>query len=150
MPPDSLAANWLAQPLRPAGGSADSAGKPRQPDSTVAEWRDWPEVPDFNGISAVVNLAGEPINQRWTADAKRRFYESRIGATGRIVRGLSMLGRMERPHVLVNSSAVGIYGERGDEILGRGRPIGTGYVAELCQALGGGRGWGRPRAPRGC
>lgn len=107
--------------------------KPRQPDHAIAEWREWPEVPDFNGISAVVNLAGEPINQRWTADAKRRFYESRIGATGRIVRGLSMLGRMERPHVLVNASAVGIYGERGDEILEEGSPTGTGYVAELCQ-----------------
>ncbi len=107
--------------------------KPRLPDAEVSEWREWPEVPDFNGISAVVNLAGEPINQRWTADSKRRFYESRIGATGRIVRGLSMLGRTERPHVLVNASAVGIYGERGDEILEEGSPTGTGYVAELCQ-----------------
>ncbi|WP_367873070.1 TIGR01777 family oxidoreductase [Luteolibacter sp. Populi] len=108
--------------------------KAKPPDAGVAEWREWNEVPDFNGISAVVNLAGEPINQRWTADAKRRFYDSRIGATGRIVRGLSMLGRSERPHVLVNASAVGIYGERGDEILEEGSPTGTGYLAELCQA----------------
>jgi uncharacterized protein (TIGR01777 family) len=100
----------------------------------VAEWRIWNEVPDFTGVSAIINLAGEPINQRWTADAKRRFYESRIGATGRIVRGLSMLGRTERPHVLVNASAIGIYGDRDDEILEEGSPTGTGYLAELCQA----------------
>ena len=108
--------------------------KVKRPDGVVAEWRDWREVPDFSGISAVVNMAGEPINQRWTTDAKRRFYDSRIGATSRIVRGLSMLGRTERPHVLVNASAVGIYGERGEELLEEGSPTGTGYLAELCQA----------------
>ncbi len=108
--------------------------KARQPGAAITEWRAWNEVPDFSGVSAIVNLAGEPINQRWTADAKRRFYESRIGATGRIVRGLSMLGRTERPHVLVNASAVGIYGDRGDEVLEEGSPTGTGYLSELCQA----------------
>jgi uncharacterized protein (TIGR01777 family) len=108
--------------------------KPRQPGGPVTEWRIWNEVPDFAGVSAIVNLAGEPINQRWNSDAKRRFYDSRIGATGRIVRGLSMLGRTERPHVLVNASAVGIYGDRDDEILEEGSPTGTGYLAELCQA----------------
>ena len=108
--------------------------KPRRPGGPVAEWRVWNEVPDFTGISAIVNLAGEPINQRWSTDAKRRFYDSRIGATGRIIRGLSMLGRTERPHALLNASAVGIYGDRGDEILEEGSPTGTGYLAELCQA----------------
>jgi uncharacterized protein (TIGR01777 family) len=125
----------LARQAAAAGWSVCGfSRKPRRPKDAIAEWRVWNEVPDFSGISAVVNLAGEPINQRWTADAKRRFYESRIGATGRIVRGLSMLGRTERPHVLVNASAVGIYGDRGDEILEEGSPTGTGYLAELCQA----------------
>ena len=125
----------LARQASAAGWSVCGfSRKPRRTGNSIAEWRIWNEVPDFSGISAIVNLAGEPINQRWSADAKRRFYESRIGATGRIVRGLSMLGRTERPHVLVNASAVGIYGDRGDEVLEEGAPTGTGYLAELCQA----------------
>jgi uncharacterized protein (TIGR01777 family) len=125
----------LARQAAAAGWSVCGfSRKSRPPVDGITEWRAWNEVPDFSGVSAIVNLAGESISQRWNADAKRRFYESRIGATGRIVRGLSMLGRTERPHVLVNASAVGIYGDRGDEILEEGSPTGTGYLAELCQA----------------
>jgi len=106
---------------------------PRTPDATVAEWRAWSDLPDFTGISALVNLAGDPINQKWTNRRKREFWESRIGVTIGIARGLTQLTRVERPLVLVNASAVGVYGDRGDEILEEDAPPGTGYLADLCR-----------------
>lgn len=107
--------------------------KARTPDDSVAEWREWSDLPDFSGISALVNLAGEPVNQKWTNRRKREFWESRIGVTIGIARGLTQLTRVERPLVLVNASAVGVYGDRGDEILEEDAPPGTGYLADLCR-----------------
>ncbi len=79
---------------------------------------------------AVVHLAGEPIAQRWTADARRRIRESRIDATRRLIADLSILPSL--PRVFVCSSAVGYYGSRGDEILTESSPPGTGFLADLC------------------
>jgi len=106
----------------------------RAAEENIPEWREWSQLPDFRGISALVNLSGEPVAQRWTPELKQRFYDSRIGATENISRGLSLLGRTERPHVLVNASAVGIYGDRGEEVLEEDAVPGTGYLAELCHA----------------
>lgn len=105
----------------------------RAPDDSVAEWREWSDLPDLSGISALVNLAGEPINRKWTRQNKREFWESRIGVTVNIARGLAQLTRVERPLVLVNASATGIYGDRGDEILEEDALPGTGYLADLCR-----------------
>lgn len=105
----------------------------RGPGGGIAAWRDWPERPDFRGLDALVNLAGEPVNQRWTEERRRAFHDSRIGVTERIAAGLAELPAGERPRVLVNSSAVGIYGDRGDEILEEGAAPGSGYLADLCQ-----------------
>lgn len=107
--------------------------KPRTPDDRVSEWRQWSDLPDFTGISALVNLAGDPITQKWTNRRKRQFWESRIGVTIGIARGLTQLTRVERPLVLVNASAVGVYGDRGDEILEEDVPPGQGYLADLCR-----------------
>jgi hypothetical protein len=63
---------------------------------------------DLEGCDAVVNLAGEPVAQRWTAAAKDRIRSSRVEGTRRIV---DAIGAIEnRPRVLVNASAMGIYG----------------------------------------
>jgi hypothetical protein len=106
---------------------------PRGPGGGIAAWRDWPERPDFRGLDALVNLAGEPVNRRWTAERRRGFHDSRIGVTERIAAGLAAMPAAERPRVLVNSSAVGIYGDRGDEILEEGAAPGSGYLADLCR-----------------
>lgn len=105
----------------------------REPGQGIGEWRILWESPDFHGISALVNLAGEPVNRKWTAERKRLFYQSRIGVTESIARGLSRMPRADRPHVLLNASAVGIYGDRGDEILEEAAAPGEGYLAELCK-----------------
>ncbi len=89
---------------------------------------------DFSGHQAVINLAGEPIDQRWTQNLRRQFHESRVGLTGRVVEALRRLPVGERPRVLVNASAVGIYGDRGDEIIAENSLPGSGYLADLCEA----------------
>lgn len=105
----------------------------RGPAEGIPAWRPWGEVPDFRGLDALVNLAGEPVNRRWTAERRKLFHDSRIGVTERISAGLEVLHVAERPRVLVNASAVGIYGDRGDEILEEGSAPGSGYLADLCR-----------------
>jgi len=90
------------------------------------------EALDFAGHQAVINLAGAPIHRRWNAENKREFHESRVGVTRRVVEAIRALPAELRPKVLVNGSAVGIYGDRGDEVLTESSAPGTGYLAELC------------------
>ena len=87
---------------------------------------------DFSGHHAVVNLAGEPIDQRWTDASRRLFRESRVGLTSTVVEAIGRLPENARPQVLVNGSAVGFYGDRGDEILTEKSTRGDGYLADLC------------------
>jgi uncharacterized protein (TIGR01777 family) len=97
----------------------------------VDRWQT-PEALDFSGHQAVINLAGEPIDRRWTEKNRRLFRESRVGLTSRIVAAIAKLPADERPRVLVNASAVGIYGDRGEEILTESSRKGSGFLAELC------------------
>lgn len=92
-----------------------------------------PENLDVSGHLAVINLAGESVDRRWTPENRRRFHESRIGMTQRVVQAIRALPAGERPKVLVNASAVGIFGDRGDEILTEKSPLGLGYLADLCR-----------------
>ncbi|HTQ08141.1 MAG TPA: TIGR01777 family oxidoreductase [Polyangiaceae bacterium] len=85
------------------------------------------------GADAVVNLAGAPIlPQRWSAARRRTLVDSRVGLTDQIVRAIEAAPK--RPRVLVNSSAVGYYGDRGDETLDEASVPGMGFLAELCVA----------------
>lgn len=97
----------------------------------VDRWQT-PDALDLAGHHAVINLAGEPIDRRWNAENKLRFHESRVGVTRRVVAAIRELPAIARPKVLVNTSAVGIYGDRGDEFLTESSAPGGGYLAELC------------------
>ncbi|BCX48704.1 NAD dependent epimerase/dehydratase family protein [Haloferula helveola] len=102
---------------------------PQEPGDGINEWRKWSEVPDLSGLRVVVNLAGEPVDQRWTESAKRRFHESRVGVTEILTRAM-----LTSPvPVLINGSAVGFYGDRGDEVLDESAAAGDGYLADLCR-----------------
>lgn len=80
----------------------------------------------------VVNLAGENIGEgRWTAERKKRMVASRLDATGAIVEALRR--EPARARTLVSASAVGFYGNRGDEVLDESSPRGTGFLAELVE-----------------
>jgi uncharacterized protein (TIGR01777 family) len=106
---------------RSGGGELDGIDRWQTPDAL--------DLPDHH---AVINLAGESIDRRWTVENRRRFHESRVGVTQRIVETLRSLPAEGRPKVLVNASAVGIYGDRGDELLTESSAEGDGYLVELC------------------
>ena len=97
----------------------------------VDRWQT-PASLDFSGHQAVINLAGEPIDQRWSEKTRRSFHESRVGLTRQVVEAIRKLPAEERPQVLVNASAVGIYGDRNDQILTESSALGSGYLADLC------------------
>jgi len=87
-------------------------------------------APDaLDGIDAVVHLAGENVAQRWTDDVKREIRDSRVKSTTLLA---STMQAMERPpRVLLSGSAIGIYGDRGDELLDESSPPGSGFLADV-------------------
>jgi uncharacterized protein (TIGR01777 family) len=86
----------------------------------------------LEGLDAVVHLAGESIAQRWNESRKKAIRDSRVHGTRLLVEGLKSL--KQRPRVLVSSSAIGFYGNRGDEALDESSPPGSGFLPETCQA----------------
>jgi uncharacterized protein len=85
----------------------------------------------LDGIDAVVHLAGESIAQRWTYDKKSRIQLSRTRGTQLIAEAVRQL--TQPPKVLVSSSAIGWYGNRGSEILREDSPPGSGFLADVCR-----------------
>ncbi len=81
---------------------------------------------------ALINLAGEPLaNGRWSARRKAAFYESRVSLTESLVVYFQRRGQF--PARVVNGSAIGYYGDRGDSLLTESLPAGEGFAAELCR-----------------
>jgi len=102
------------------------------------EWRKWeptlerPDPSAFEGVDGVVHLLGERIDQRWTDEAKERIMESRRQGTHNLVQGIVALE--SPPKVLVSQSAVGYYGDRGDDVVDESEPPGTSFDAEVTKA----------------
>jgi uncharacterized protein (TIGR01777 family) len=95
-------------------------------------WRPTTERPPemaLDGIDGVVNLIGEEINQRLTDQAKIRIRESRIVGTRNLLQGVK--ASSTEPSVFVGQSAIGYYGDRGDQIVDEESPPGEGYTAEV-------------------
>lgn len=87
----------------------------------------------LEGVDAVVHLAGENLAAgRWSANRKRQIRESRVQSTRLLSEALAGLRRP--PRVLVSASAVGIYGDRGEELLADGSVPGAGFLADVTQA----------------
>ncbi len=84
----------------------------------------------LEGFDAVVHLAGETIEGRWTKAHKERIRASRVVSTSLLASALARLD--SPPEVLVNASAVGIYGNRPGETLDEGSEPGVGFLAEVC------------------
>jgi uncharacterized protein (TIGR01777 family) len=85
------------------------------------DWHPWeptlerPPAAAFEDVDAVVNLVGEKVDQRWTDEAKKKIMETRRAGTHNLVGAIA--GLEQRPAVLVNQSAVGYYGDRGDTVI---------------------------------
>lgn len=87
----------------------------------------------LEGLDAVVHLAGESIaSGRWTAARKRRILESRAAGTRALAEALARQAR--RPRALVCASAIGYYGDRGDERLDESSARGSLFLSEVCEA----------------
>lgn len=85
------------------------------------------------GTEAAINLAGENIGaSRWTASRRAAIRRSRIEATRTLVAAIRALPRP--PQVLLNASATGFYGDRGDEVLTERSTLGRGFLPEVCAA----------------
>jgi uncharacterized protein (TIGR01777 family) len=123
----------LARGDEVVGLSRDPEGA-RLTNPTV-RWLAWqptlerPPAEAFDGVDGVVNLIGEPINQRWTDEAKARIMESRQAATHNLVQAIGALDAM--PKVLVSQSAVGYYGDRGDALIDESAGPGSDFAAEV-------------------
>jgi uncharacterized protein (TIGR01777 family) len=84
------------------------------------------------GRDAVLHLAGEPIDQRWTSDAKRRIRVSREQGLRNLVAGLEAAD--PRPGALVSASGIDYYGALADEVVDEHSPPGSGFLPEVCVA----------------
>jgi uncharacterized protein (TIGR01777 family) len=108
--------------------------RPVRPGEFALRWNPEAGTIDTGGlesIDAVVNLAGAGIgDSRWSDARKRVLVDSRARSTALLARALAGLDR--QPRVLVSASAIGIYGDRGDEILTEQSSTGNDFLASLC------------------
>lgn len=98
-------------------------------------WHAWeptlerPPAEAFEAVDGVIHLLGEPIDQRWTEESKRRIMESRRTSTHNLVQAIKALER--KPEVLVSQAAIGFYGDRGDAIVDESADPGGGFDSEV-------------------
>ena len=98
------------------------------------------DLAGLRGTEAVVHLAGAGVgDHRWTEAYKRQILSSRVDGTRTIARAMATLDPL--PQVLVSGSAMGFYGDRGDELLSEQSPAGTGFLPDVVTA------WERAAAP---
>ncbi|HEY3316032.1 MAG TPA: TIGR01777 family oxidoreductase [Bacillota bacterium] len=118
------AVTWTAEPRFEDAATAGGGPVSRPP----GDW--WPEV---DGADAVVNLNGEPIaGRRWNAGQKQRILQSRVRATRALVEAMAHARRP--PRLLINGSAVGYYGPRGDEPATERDGSGSDFLSRVCVA----------------
>jgi len=95
--------------------------------------REMPPAEAWEGVEAVIHLAGEPVaGGRWSEEQKRRIRDSRVTGTQNLVAGMRKPGS-SRPSIFVCASAVGYYGDRGDEALDENSPAGSGFLSDVCR-----------------
>ncbi|MBP6823354.1 MAG: TIGR01777 family oxidoreductase [Acidobacteria bacterium] len=106
------------------------------PNSKAFRWDTEAETPpaeSWDGVEAIIHLAGEPVaGKRWTEEQKRRIRDSRVIGTRNLVAGMKKAAKA--PKVFVSGSAVGFYGNRGDEKVDEHSAPGTGFFPDICTA----------------
>jgi uncharacterized protein len=115
-------------------GLTRDTGRARAANPRVT-WHKWdptlerPDPAAFEGVDGVIHLLGEPIDQKWTDEAKERIMESRRQGTHNLVQTIAALE--SPPKVLVSQSAVGYYGDRGDEVVDESDGPGSGFESQV-------------------
>ena len=91
----------------------------------------------LSGVDVVVHLAGEPVAaRRWSPEQKKKIRDSRVLGTRHLWQGIAQaraLGKTGTLKAFVAGSAIGIYGDRGDEALTEASPPGEGFLADVCR-----------------
>ncbi len=135
----ALIRSWSHRPIhvvRLVRPRKDSQAASSMTDTVLWDGESTPAIPDrdgLNGVVAAVHLSGANIAaSRWTEKYKREIVSSRVKSTLALANTLTLLD--PRPRVLVCASAIGIYGDRGDEVLTEESPAGAGFIAEMCVA----------------
>lgn len=90
------------------------------------------DIQGLEGLDGVIHLAGENIMGRWTTQKKVQILESRVRGTTLLCEALTRL--KHKPRVLISASAIGCYGDRGEESLSEESAPGSGFLSEVCQA----------------
>jgi hypothetical protein len=135
----SGASGLLGSAIRPAlaaVGCSSSALVRRVPAQNEVQWD--PAHPldpqKLNGFDAIIHLAGKNVSGLWTQQFKREVRESRVRGTQTLATAAAESFRaMGTPKTFIAASAVGYYGDRGDELLTELSPPGTGFLADVCQ-----------------
>ncbi|MFO0805266.1 MAG: TIGR01777 family oxidoreductase [Gemmataceae bacterium] len=114
-----------------------SSAKPHFDDGT--EWLSWNPVAPvdpaaLDGCDAVIHLAADGISEgRWNDRKRKKILESRTIPTRHMADAITALPPSRRPKVFLCASAVGIYGDRGDEVLAETASAGSGFLADVCK-----------------
>lgn len=127
-----LIGSALCPAFRERGNDVTTLTRRRATNSTEREWH--PEVtvsPELvSGFDAVIHLSGENVAGRWTKSKKQRIRHSRVLTTRNLSEALAISQR--QPTVFVCASAIGYYGNRGDQVLTEASPAGEGFFPDLC------------------
>ena len=128
--------NLVARLDRPVVTSRNPARARRELSDQVSDVIEWDaenglvDLDPFDSFDTVVNLMGEPIaDGRWNEDKKKRIADSRIIGTQNLVESILKTGKM--PRCFVSASAIGYYGDRGEEVLDESASHGSDFLAEL-------------------
>ncbi|MEJ7623276.1 MAG: TIGR01777 family oxidoreductase [Pyrinomonadaceae bacterium] len=125
----------LQKALRARGHELLIATRKEADDAEHIQWdveSGFADLEKLEGIEAVVHLAGESVSGlRWTEDKKKAIRDSRVKGTRVVVEAISRL--KSRPGVIVSASAIGFYGDRGDEELTESSSAGDTFLAEVCK-----------------
>lgn len=104
-------------------------------DVQIIEWKDYNqsiEIPRNLKVDHVVNLMGSPVDGgRWTDSRKTEIRDSRVIGTRNLVKGLVENGH--QPATFISASAIGYYGDRGDEVLDEQSKAGDDFLADVCR-----------------
>ena len=127
----------LVPTLKASGAQITRLSRPGRvqttPDEESISWD--PEQPlgtnALSGFDAVIHLAGESIVGRWTEGKKKKIRASRVMGTRNVALALALA--KEKPQVFLCSSAIGYYGDRGDEQLNEESAPGVGFLPEVCR-----------------
>lgn len=125
----------LRQYLQNIGHSVFPLVREQNPGELVIGWIPTTGEVDshkLEGVDAIVHLAGENIFGRWAPSKKKKIMDSRSLGTRLLAEGIARLRRP--PPTFLCACAIGIYGDRGDEVLSEKSAPGSGFLAEVCEA----------------